>query len=549
MNKTIVGCALANCVHTGGVQHFIALAESEGFRGDFLGPAVPAQALANYIKQNRPDWVAVGYRLTPENAVAAVKALQGELAGLDYRPRLLFGGTGPVARAVEKLGFFDKVFDGSEDPADCLAYLRGTSRGGSDVQLANKLPERILQKRPYPLLRHHFGLPSYDDTLAGIKTIADSGCLDIISLGPDQNTQQFFFDRAHADPRMDGAGGVPIKSEAEFAALKAASLSGNYPLMRCYSGTADVVRFAEMLARTIDNAWCAVPLCWYNELDGRGERRLEQSVSEARELMKWHAERSIPVEMNEAHHWALRDAHDVMAVAMSYIAAKNAKGCGVRHYVAQYMFNAPNALSFDMDLAKGLAEAELVDTLADDSFTVFRETRTGLPFLCADPDVAKGQLAASTYLQSFLEPDVIHVVGYSEAEHAATTDVVIESCRIVRGVLRSVVERNVCAARDERVNERKRILLNEAKYLIDFIRETYGPVGPDPLCDPLVIADCVRSGILDAPLITKKAGLYGTLRTRIIDGRCVAYDEEARHELTEEQRLEKLDPKRFSEVI
>ena len=59
------------------------------------------------------------------------------------------------------------------------------------------------------------------------------------------------------------------------------------------------------------------PLCWYNKLDGRGDRDIDTSVKEAVELMRWHAERGIPVEANEPHHWGLRDAHDVIPVVMA----------------------------------------------------------------------------------------------------------------------------------------------------------------------------------------------------------------------------------------
>ena len=130
--------------------------------------------------------------------------------------------------------------------------------------------------------------------------------------------------------------------------------------MRCYSGTEDVFQYAEMLVDTIDNAWAAIPLCWYNELDGRGSRPLEISMAEAQKLIKWHADRGIPVEINEPHHWGLRDAHDVIPVAMAYISAYNAKKLGVKYYVSQYMFNNPNGLSISMDLAKILAMVEIV---------------------------------------------------------------------------------------------------------------------------------------------------------------------------------------------
>jgi hypothetical protein len=91
--------------------------------------------------------------------------------------------------------------------------------------------------------------------------------------------------------------------------------------------------FGKMLLRSIENAWCAAPLCWYNKLDGRGERTLTESIEDAQRLIAFHGERDVPFEVNEAHHWGLRDAHDVISVAMSYISAYNAKKYGARDYV------------------------------------------------------------------------------------------------------------------------------------------------------------------------------------------------------------------------
>ena len=69
------------------------------------------------------------------------------------------------------------------------------------------------------------------------------------------------------DHRLDGAGGVPLRSKDDFIKLYEAAQRGNYPLLRCYSGTSNLIPFAQVLQETIKNAWCAVPLCWYNVLD------------------------------------------------------------------------------------------------------------------------------------------------------------------------------------------------------------------------------------------------------------------------------------------
>ncbi|MBC8536247.1 cobalamin B12-binding domain-containing protein [Feifania hominis] len=538
--KLILAAAIGNCVHVAGAMHFLNLAADEGYDTLFLGPAVEIPQLLRQVEQHRPYLVSVGYRLTPENVVPLVRQLRQGAERLTCKPRWVFAGTRPVAELARGEHFFDKIFDGTEDLDDCIAFLRGIDRPAELNEGAQTLAARINQKRPYPLLRHHFGLPSFAETEAGIRAISSASVLDVISLGPDQNTQQYFFEPGRRDPALEGAGGVPVRTADEFRRLKAASQTGNRPLMRCYSGTADVMRFAQVLHDTIDNAWCAVPLCWYNELDGRGTRPLETSIAEAQRLMAWHGERGIPVEVNEPHHWGLRDAHDVISVAMAYISARNAKRFGVRHYVAQYMFNIPGSMSFSMDLAKVLAQVELTESLASPDFVIWRETRAGLPFLSADLDVAKGQLAASTMLQMAIHPHIIHVVGYSEAEHAATPDVVIESCRIVRGVIRSTLYGNARAASDTDVQRRRVELVREARTLLQFIERSY-PASEDPLTDPAVLADCIRRGILDAPHILKNDKYRGILRTRMQNGACVAYDEAAGRPLSETERFAALE--------
>ena len=58
---------------------------------------------------------------------------------------------------------------------------------------AQTLTERINFKKPWPLLRHHFGRPTLEETIKGIKKISKSGLIDVISIGPDQNAQGFLF--------------------------------------------------------------------------------------------------------------------------------------------------------------------------------------------------------------------------------------------------------------------------------------------------------------------------------------------------------------------
>ncbi len=537
--KTVLGASIGNCVHVAGVYHFLQIGEQEGYEAIFMGPAVSVDRLFEAIEKYRPDIVGISYRLTPENVIPLLDEIQKRASLLDYSPIWDFGGTKPVADVARKYDMFSYISDGYDDVNDTIRFFRGEVNDNSPAQYGTNLLERMQKNYPYPLLRHHFGLPTMDASVEGVRKIAEAKALDIISLGPDQNAQQYFFNQKNMKSEFDGAGGVPLRTREDFVRLKEASKCGNYPLMRCYSGTEDVFEYAPMLVDTIDNAWTAIPIYWYNELDGRGTRSVEASIREAQQLIKWHAERNIPVECNEPHHWSLRDAHDVMPVVTAYIAAYNAKKLGVKNYISQYMFNVPHGISFPMDLARVLAMMEMVESLHDESFKTYRQTRAGLPLLNADLNVAKGQLAASTFMQMAIKPHIIHVVGYCEADHAASPEEVIESCKIVRGVIRHTVGEGFSIEKDPAVVQRKEQLISEAKLVLDFIREKYS-YDEDPLINPEILADLVKKGFLDAVHILKGDKFKGTLTTQIKGGACVAIDKETKRVLGEAERLSAL---------
>ena len=302
------------------------------------------------------------------------------------------------------------------------------------------------------------GRPTLEETIKGIKKISKSGLIDVVSIGPDQNAQECFFRPDKINHLQDGAGGVPVRSAEDFKKLYLASRCGNYPLMRCYSGTNDILKFAEMLVETINNAWCAVPLCWYNEIDARSERKLEDAIKENQQVMKWHAQKGIPVEVNESHQWSLRYATDAIAVATAYLAAYNAKKMGVKTYVSQYMFNTPCETSFKMDLAKMLAKIELIESLHDDNFYSIRETRTGLFSMPANFNKGKGQLGSSTLLQMQIEPSIVHVVAYCESSYAAKPDDIIQSSEIVLKAIENSLNGCPDMKADRAVKDRKRYL-------------------------------------------------------------------------------------------
>jgi hypothetical protein len=461
-----------------------------------------------------------------------------ESAGLADRRRL-FGGTPPVCKVADESGWFDRSFTGLEPPETVWNCLRGGTTSTSEDNHGETLLERLDEKSPYPLLRHHFGLPGLEDTVEGIKKIAESGVLDVISIAPDQNAQESFFRPEEMDPQLDGAGGVPVRTPEHLHEIHNASLRGNFPLLRVYSGTRDLIKWAELSVETLNNAWAAVPLCWYSSLDGRSKRPLQDAVAENQACMRWYGHKGVPVEVNEAHHWSLRDAHDTISVVMSYIAAYNAKVMGVRRYVAQYMFNSPPGLSPEMDLAKILAQIETVESLHGPDFFSLRQVRAGLLHLSPRLNVAKGQLAASTMLAQSVKPHIIHVVGYCEGDHAASSDDVIESCEIVQGVLKNSLFGMPDMTLDSIVQERKRKLLNEAELILDAIREL-AMQDEDPFTSPRVIAKAISMGILDAPHLSGNPDAAGKLKTRVKNGAVYAVDSVTNEIIDEKKRLSQL---------
>jgi hypothetical protein len=318
--------------------------------------------------------------------------------------------------------------------------------------------------------------------------------------------------------------------------LYAASRCGNFPLLRTYSGTDDFLRLAEMYVETIKIAWCAIPLLWFNQMDGRGPWDLAGSIHEHQQMMAWYGERGIPVELNEPHHWGMRDAHDVVFVVSAFISAYNAKNFGVQDYIAQMMFNSPPGLSDAMDLAKMLAVLELIAPLSGPDFHIWKQTRTGLLSYPLDPEAARGHLAASTYLQMALHPEIIHIVGHTEANHVATAEDVIAASRVARRAIENAVRGAPDPTTDPRVQARKNELLTEARFTLDAIRSLADPGVKDPWTDAATLSNAVTSGILDAPQLKNNRFGRGVVRTHIVNGMCLAVDP-AGHPISENERL------------
>jgi hypothetical protein len=533
----VLGAALGDCVHVAGVLNFLGAARRSGHRTEFLGPAVSVENLVSAAVERGADLLAVSYRLTPEAADRLFARLEAALAGAGLAgQRMVFGGTEPVVEVARRTGLFEEVFGGSAGPS-VEEYLTGSGVEARDRPWPRTLLARRERVAPRPLIRHHFGLPDVESTVEGVARIADSGLVDVISLGPDQNAQEFFFHPEHMDPAQDGAGGVPVRSPEDLHRISLATRHGNHPMLRCYSGTNDQIAFAEMLQESIENAWCAVPVFWYSELDGRSTRSLEAAIGEQGELVAWCAARSVPVERNDQNQWGLRYAHDALQVASAALAGQLTARAGVTTYVLQMMLNNPPGISPAMDVAKMGAMDALVRRRVGDEVTVLRQARAGLFSLPPDPDRARGQLASSVRTAMLLDPDVVHVVGHTEAHHVIGPDELIASCSLVHQVIDDASAGLPDPFADPAVSVRREHLVSEAEYLLDVIEDRH-PAALEG--DPDSLAAVVRSGLFDAPYLAGNPAGRGEVVT-VVEGGCDAVDPETGEVLGEVARLAVLD--------
>ncbi len=540
--KRILGVEIGNCIHVAGVLNFLELGKQLGCDIKFLGSAVSVGQLIQGIKREKPDIVAIGYRLSAQSCKKLLLELKKSLSRENLLDRdYLFGGTTSTCRVAEKIGIFKRVFDGTELRDEVISFLRGMScKEKKKIRFPDSLVERIKFRQPYPLIRHHIGLSTVGATVKAIKEIAQTGVLDIVSIAPDQTAQESFFRPGEQKSKTKGAGGVPVRSEKDFAKIYEATRCGNYPLCRCYSGTNDVLKWAKMLVKAIKNAWCAVPLFWYNRMDKRGPRTLIQSIQEAQQLMQWHGERDIPVEVNDSHQWSLRYAPDSIAVATAFLAAFNAKKMGVKYYVSQYMLNTPPQISPTMDLAKMLAKIEMIESLHSNIFTSYRQIRPGLLSFPVDLEVAKAQLVFSVTLGLMLNPQIIHVVAYSESQYEAKAKEIIESVMMVNHIIEEYYRGFPSALLADRyVRSQKEKLKYEAWVILEAVKKIGGGKD-DSLTRPEVLTKAVEMGILDAPQLQGSEVAKGNIATAIIDGACVTIDPRTKKPLSEKQRIKRI---------
>jgi len=472
----------------------VAVVEAdEEAREAALHPETPASGrlLASWIKHNGLDSLGFSYRLDPEDGLRYFAALVAFLDAAALRSgsggplsRLYFAGLPRACELVrERFPWIDGTFGGDESPAECLDLL-GLPRASLPPALAagaaydearlafgrelvasgeyravgpvdrsgsprfglrgDSLASRVAYGEARglpPLMRAHVG-PYLPDRREAVELFMDwarrlarGGLLDVLSIGSSQLSQSRFGEDWTGLP--DG-GGVPIATAEEFGRAWEAARP---MLVRTYAGSKDVPALARMYEERLDMAWHAFSLWWFCEIDGRGPNSVMRNLLEHEEALRYVASTGKPFEPNVPHHFAFRGADDASYVASGYVAARAAKEAGIRRLVLQVMLNTPRSTSGVQDLAKARALLALVRSLEGPDFKAYLQPRAGLGYFSPDADKAKAQLAASTALMDDIEPgdarspQVIHVVGHSEARGLADPDVVEESVRITRYAL------------------------------------------------------------------------------------------------------------------
>ncbi|MBN2152363.1 MAG: methionine synthase [Candidatus Lokiarchaeota archaeon] len=528
--RLIVGASIGECIHVAGVLNFFQVAESVGYKTKFLGPAVKIDEILDFAEKHNAGIVAISYRLTPAIGRKHLEGFAKAVLEGGRRPRrYLLGCLPELADDARKMELFDAVFTGGETIDEVLPVLGVDEHKGGGSEDVPRYPGdligRVAYKQPYPVLRAHFGLPSMQETLDGVAALAEASILDVISLAPDQAAQEWLQHPDVLASKSGGAGGVPIRSRADLEAIYRRSQRGNHPLLRIYSGTQDLVKNGELFSETIHNAWAAIPVFWYSELDGRGPSVLVDAISEHFDAIRWHAAKGIPVEINDPHQWGLRMAPDHIVVTDAYLVARVARTIGVKTFIQQLMFNTPAGCSFKMDLARILAMIEIVQPLVDETFTILKETRAGLGYFSPREEAAMGQLCASTMMQMSVRPHIMHVVSYCEGDHAARPQDVIKSCKIIGRVIQDSLHGLPDMAADPIVRARKNDLLAEATTLLAGIAAHAKARGiSDPYANPEFHASLVESGILDAPHLKGGKAGRGEIMVKIVDGACKSVD-------------------------
>ncbi len=534
--------AAASLIRDCGYQVFISPQNVEDAMNRISAESAQ-KIVVDWIVENNISRIGFSYRLDPDNAVELLGRLIYTLQknGLYGNPEakiksIFFAGLTPACERVDK-EYQNRVttLRGGESAEETLLligipaedipkqikegcqYDKQLLKFGEDIirkgnYIFMRAPERNLYKEFgtskdtlelrvdnnyqggfQPIIRAHSGpysaemsrkacLKEYQDWC---RQLANSGYLDVLSIGSSQLSQSNFGENWSGKPN---GGGVPVNSEAEYVDIWQAARP---MLVRTYSGTKNVQKMAEIYERTINISWHALSLWWFNELDGRGPNALYDNLKEHIDTIQYISTTGKPVETNVSHHFAFRGADDITYILSGYLAAKTAKKYGTKTFVLQNMLNTPRSTWGIQDLAKGRTLLKLVKELEDDSFRVLLQNRAGLDYFKPDLDTAKIQLASVTAMMDDIDPlneyspDIIHVVSYCEALFLATPDILDDSIKITRAALKEYRQLKKCGltpdVMTDEIRNRQYELENACRVIIkameEYIPDLYSPKG------------------------------------------------------------------------
>lgn len=529
MKNMFLGMTLGCDPHTVGIYKAGRIAKLGGIEFEILSPDDTDEQKLEKIAEYDPAYLGLSYRLSPEKAVDELQKFlkKMEAVGLlseKRKRRICFAGLLPSLNAVHNLGM-DKEYEiqlmGSYEnlkktTENTVSFFRFPDTVAERIVntileeakcprigLLDQLAERVLEndgyltepplpnpsdearrslicridESPIPVVRSHFGIPAdrIDPTVEGIMKISSARVIDELSLGSSDLSQRYFGD-PKAFEGMKNDGGVPYKTKEDLVRLKEATLGGNFPSIKPYCHVNNILPFVDTCLETgmLVGAHQAVPLFWFSELDGRGPMTVDEAIAEHKTAVAYLVEKGIPTEMNDPNQWSSRYAHDAVFVTDYALIASVMFSAKSPNMVFQMQFNKPADTGDFADLAKFTAARELIEEVrpVGNRSRIIVETRSGIEHFSTNLKVAKRQLARSVMLQMLINPSILHLVSYCEADHAATPDDVIESSKILRRAVRVFREHETeirAAANDPFIKERREALKTEARFLMEQI--------------------------------------------------------------------------------
>ena len=570
-NKLFVATTLANDPHTEGLHNASKIAAMGGVESIILPPSLDYEPFYEAIDKKKPHFIGLSYRQNEEVAVRelfkvvnyfastglvkatddvkiqfaglpkTIRILEEKVRELPLKVDLVKASPNVLERVTETVDYFEIVHD--REAIIQSVYEELVPKG---IEIFNQLADEAVRNNDYknepPLpipsvkacsdyitrikesdlhvLRSHFGIPdkTIKPTVEGIKLLSESRVLDEVSLGSSDLSQRYF---GHPEmfEKLKNDGGVPYKTYEDLVKLYQASRYGNFPGVKPYCHVTDLVGFVHQCldAGMLKGVHQAVPLFWFNELDGRGPALVRPNIHEHFAAVRELAKNGIPVEMNDPNQWSSRWAHDTIIVTSYALVSAVMTMCGVQNMVLQMQFNKPKETGDYADLAKMQAGLEMARRLSlgrRNPAPIFRETRTGIESLSADMTLAKWQLARSTFLQMCMDPHIIHIVSYCEANYAARPADIIDSSRLIRRAVKIFRQHKEDIMKEVNVpivNERREYLLKESSWLVNEIAKLHPKYQPCPIeataqyvGDADVLATAIERGYMSAPGIVNE---------------------------------------------